>query len=132
MQTFNCSIVIPTRNCLNYLPTTLATIELQGRDDLEIVIADDGSTDGTAEWLAGRHFGKMRLIYLQTGGIGPAAASIALLRAAPAIKRLRRHHPILLRFSMLMISGWLANWGRRSLFIACTRRWGCRSLITCM
>jgi glycosyltransferase involved in cell wall biosynthesis len=82
MQTLSCSIVIPTRNCLNYLPTTLATIKLQGRDDLEIVIADDGSTDGTAEWLAGRCFGNMRLITLQTGGIGPAAARNVAIAAA--------------------------------------------------
>jgi glycosyltransferase involved in cell wall biosynthesis len=82
MQTPSCSIIIPTRNCLNYLPTTLATIELQGRDDLEIVIADDGSTDGTAEWLASRSFGKMRLTRIDTGGIGPAAARNAAIAAS--------------------------------------------------
>jgi glycosyltransferase involved in cell wall biosynthesis len=74
MQTPSCSIIIPTRNCLNYLPTTLASIELQDRNDLEVIIADDGSTDGTAEWLAGRPTSKVRLTRLATGGIGPAAA----------------------------------------------------------
>jgi glycosyltransferase involved in cell wall biosynthesis len=74
MPALSCSIIIPTRNCLNYLPTTLATVEIQGRDDIEIVIADDGSTDGTAEWLAGRRFGNIQLTRLDTGGVGPAAA----------------------------------------------------------
>jgi glycosyltransferase involved in cell wall biosynthesis len=82
MQTPSCSIIIPTRNCLNYLPTTLATIVIQGRDDLEIVIADDGSTDGTAAWLAGHRFGNMRLTVVETGGIGPAAARNKAVAAA--------------------------------------------------
>jgi glycosyltransferase involved in cell wall biosynthesis len=82
MPALSCSIIIPTRNCLNYLPTTLATIELQGRDDIEIVIADDGSTDGTAEWLAGRQFGNILLTRLDTGGIGPAAARNKAIEAA--------------------------------------------------
>ncbi len=82
MPALSCSIIIPTRNCLNYLPTTLATIAVQGRDDVEIVIADDGSTDGTAEWLAGRPMGALQLTRLDTGGIGPAAARNKALEAA--------------------------------------------------
>jgi glycosyltransferase involved in cell wall biosynthesis len=84
MQTPSCSIIIPTRNCLNYLPTTLATIDQQQRDDVEIIIADDGSTDGTAEWLAARPCGNMRLTRLDTGGIGPAAARNAAVAVAQA------------------------------------------------
>jgi glycosyltransferase involved in cell wall biosynthesis len=82
MPTLSCSIVIPTRNCLNYLPTTLATIAIQGRDDLEIIIADDGSTDGTAEWLAGQSFGNIAVTRLDTGGIGPALARNQAVAAA--------------------------------------------------
>jgi glycosyltransferase involved in cell wall biosynthesis len=84
MQRPSCSIIIPTRNCLNYLPTTLATIELQGLADLEIIIADDGSSDGTAAWLAGRQFGALRLLRLDTGGVGPAAARNRAIAAASA------------------------------------------------
>jgi glycosyltransferase involved in cell wall biosynthesis len=82
MPALSCSIIIPTRNCLNYLPTTLATIALQGRDDVEVIIADDGSTDGTAEWLAGRPLGAMRLTRLDAGGVGPAAARNAAIASA--------------------------------------------------
>ena len=39
-----CSIIIPTRNCLNYLPTTLASIDRQALDGLEV----EGGTDGPA------------------------------------------------------------------------------------
>jgi glycosyltransferase involved in cell wall biosynthesis len=84
MHTPRCSIIIPTRNCLNYLPTTLATVERQGRDDIEIIVADDGSTDGTAEWLAARPFGNMRLTRIDTGAIGPAAARNAAIAVARA------------------------------------------------
>jgi glycosyltransferase involved in cell wall biosynthesis len=82
MQALSCSIIIPTRNCLNYLPTTLASIEVQGRDDVEIIVADDGSTDGTAEWLAGRPSAPIKLTCLDTGGIGPAAARNKAVEAA--------------------------------------------------
>lgn len=77
-----CSIVIPARNCLSYLPTTLATVDLQGRDDLEVILADDGSSDGTAEWARNRAATRFSLQVLETGGIGPSLARNAGVDAA--------------------------------------------------
>ncbi|MEP9367849.1 glycosyltransferase family A protein [Xanthobacter sp. VNH20] len=69
-----CSIVIPTRNCLAYLPKALESIRLQGVDGLEILVADDGSTDGTDAFLAQEAGRWPALRVLSTGGIGPARA----------------------------------------------------------
>lgn len=82
MSTPVCSVVIPTRDCLKYLPTALATIELQSCDGLEVVVVDDGSTDGTAEWLAQRQRISFDLKVIRTEGIGPAAARNRALLAS--------------------------------------------------
>lgn len=77
-----CSIVIPTRDCLKYLPTALATIDLQFYEGLEVIVVDDGSTDGTAEWLARRKPDGFDLKVIRTEGIGPAAARNCAIAAA--------------------------------------------------
>lgn len=83
-----CSIIIPTRNCLNYLPTTLASIDAQHRPglepSLEVILVDDGSTDGTADWARARPTSGFSLTLLETGGIGPGAARNAGVTAAKA------------------------------------------------
>ena len=65
-----CSIIIPTRNCLNYLPTTLASIDRQALDGLEVILVDEGSSDGTADWARARPVTRFALTVLETGGIG--------------------------------------------------------------
>ncbi len=45
------SIVVPTYNRLSLLRETVPTLLQQTENDLEIVIADNASTDGTREWL---------------------------------------------------------------------------------
>lgn len=79
-----CSIVIPTRDCIKYLPTTLATIDLQFYRGLEVIVVDDGSEDGTAEWLSARKPTDFELKVIRTEGIGPAAARNRAIAAATA------------------------------------------------
>ncbi|WP_430469385.1 glycosyltransferase family 2 protein [Thalassospira lucentensis] len=46
------SVLIPSFNRRSLLPRALKSIEDQGFEDLEIIVVDDGSSDGTSEYLA--------------------------------------------------------------------------------
>ncbi len=46
-----CSVVVPSFNCLQYLPIALSSIAIQSVGPVEILILDDGSTDGTWDYL---------------------------------------------------------------------------------
>ncbi len=51
-MTASVSVVIPTHNRLHLLAQTLHTVLAQDVD-LEVIVVDEASSDGTAEWLAG-------------------------------------------------------------------------------
>lgn len=51
------SLIIPTYNCIRYLDETLGSVLSQLPDDFEVVIVDDGSSDGTQEELNRRREG---------------------------------------------------------------------------
>jgi len=71
---FELSVVIPTHNRLEILAEVLQALEFQeDSPSFEVVVVDDGSTDGTAEWLRGRTFNLPLRILTQTNS-GPAAA----------------------------------------------------------
>ena len=61
-----CSIIIPTYNCLDLLPAAIASVWMQDVDDIEILVIDDASTDGSAEWLAAEASRDPRVIPLHT------------------------------------------------------------------
>jgi glycosyltransferase involved in cell wall biosynthesis len=46
------SVVIPTCNRLAFLKEAVASVRAQTFSDWELIVADDGSTDGTRDWLA--------------------------------------------------------------------------------
>jgi glycosyltransferase involved in cell wall biosynthesis len=48
------SICIPSWNSLEYLKILLPSIKLNSRIPTQIIVVDNGSTDGTAEWLVSR------------------------------------------------------------------------------
>lgn len=45
------SVMIPTYNSLAYLQEAVASVLAQTMTSWELIVVDDGSTDGTAEWL---------------------------------------------------------------------------------
>ena len=46
------SIVVPVRNGMPYLPDAIGSALADLPDEAELIVRDNGSTDGTAEWLA--------------------------------------------------------------------------------
>jgi glycosyltransferase involved in cell wall biosynthesis len=80
------SVVIPTRDRLERLEAALAALRAQTLepDRFEIVVVDDGSTDGTRELLERALDGEPRLRSVRLEGRGPAAARNAGWRAASA------------------------------------------------
>jgi glycosyltransferase involved in cell wall biosynthesis len=65
------SVVIPTYNRVDLLQQTLASIEAQTYPPAEIVVVDDGSTDGTRQMLKER---SVTVVANENGGWGPARA----------------------------------------------------------
>lgn len=75
------SVIVPTYNRADLLPATLQSVLGQAFADLELLLVDDGSTDGTEQVVRGIADG--RLVYLPQPHSGlPAVARNAGLRRA--------------------------------------------------
>lgn len=77
------SIVMPIYNAESYLCDTLKTIQQQSFKDFEIILIDDGSTDGTSE--IAKHFSECdsRFVYIRKSNTGAALSrnlAIPLIR----------------------------------------------------
>lgn len=64
------SVIVPVYNAERYLPECLASLDCQTRKDFEVVLVDDGSSDGSAdicdEWAGNRPF--TRVIHSENKG----------------------------------------------------------------
>jgi len=56
------------------LRLALSSVQQQGIREIEILVIDDGSTDGTSDWLAEQSFDRHQLRILRGPGKGPAMA----------------------------------------------------------
>lgn len=67
---------MPTFNRLQQLPHAIDSVLQQTRPVDELVVVDDGSTDGTFEWLSERsaQTSHLRIVTLQQKNAGPAVA----------------------------------------------------------
>jgi len=74
-------VLLATFNGMPYLPDQLATILDQRDVDLRVVASDDGSADGTAQWLAEKSLVEPRLTVLPPVVSGSAAANFYRLLA---------------------------------------------------
>lgn len=66
------TVIIPVFNGQAYLPEALRSVVAQGIDNIEIIVVDDGSTDGTRN--AAEALGDPRLRYVWQRRMGAAAA----------------------------------------------------------
>jgi glycosyltransferase involved in cell wall biosynthesis len=75
------SALLCAYNRLGYLSRALESVYRQKREDMEVVLVDDASTDGTGEWVRARRFPRLRY-FRQPKNMGPASArNKALLMA---------------------------------------------------
>lgn len=65
------SVIIPCFNRLSYLPQALSSVWSQTFTDYEVIVVDDGSTDGTAEYLS-TQTARVRVVHQQNAGPGAA------------------------------------------------------------
>lgn len=65
------SVVIPCFNAERYVAATLKAVQAQSGAELEIIVVDDGSTDGSAA-LIEREFPEVRMLRLANGGVAAA------------------------------------------------------------
>lgn len=80
-------VVIPSYNRRTLLPLAIASIRAQTRPVERIIVADDGSTDGTREWVreAAREDPRITLLELDHGGANRARNAGIAASTAPWI-----------------------------------------------
>jgi len=75
------SVIVPTHNRVDSLARTLESLFRQDFSDNEIIVVDDGSSDGTAEYCS-KLQSEGRIRYIRQSNSGPAVARNAGLKAA--------------------------------------------------
>jgi glycosyltransferase involved in cell wall biosynthesis len=82
METGSIAVVIPTFDRLELLRATVRSVEEQERPATRIVVVDDGSRDGSADWAEARS--TVTVLRNPDGGWGPARARAEGSRLANA------------------------------------------------
>jgi GT2 family glycosyltransferase len=76
------SVIIPTYNRMRLLPRAIDSALSQTWSNLEVVVVDDGSTDGTERMVRGRYGADSRVRYFRQANAGVCAARNRALSAA--------------------------------------------------
>lgn len=66
------SVIIPAYNAMDYLPETLESVLKQTFTDFEVLIINDGSSDGIVEWASHIQDARVRLISQENQGLSGA------------------------------------------------------------
>ena len=77
------TVIVPVYNIKDYLPRCVRSITAQTYPQLEIILVDDGSTDGTGELCdrLAKEDGRIRVYHKENGG-SSSARNLALAHAA--------------------------------------------------
>ena len=84
------SVLIPVRNCALYLDEALESLAAQSFTDFEIIVVDNGSSDGTRDILRAwaRREPRLRAIHLRQAGLARSLNLAAARARAPLFARL--------------------------------------------
>ncbi len=74
------SVVVPTYNRGPLVRSTLDSVLAQTLPPLEVIVVDDGSTDGTPDWIEAHYGTRVRVIRQDNGGVA-RARNLGLERA---------------------------------------------------
>ena len=66
------SIIIPTHNCRRWLGEAIDSALMQTYPNCEVIVVDDGSTDGTYEWVQQQYGDCIRYHWQPNGGVARA------------------------------------------------------------
>jgi glycosyltransferase involved in cell wall biosynthesis len=66
------SVIVPAHNAEETLPETIDSVRRQTLPDFELIVIDDGSTDGTAQCLQGIDDPRIRVFSYPNGGLAVA------------------------------------------------------------
>lgn len=115
------SVVIPTYNRRDWICPTVSSVLAQTFHDFEVIVVDDGSTDGTADLLATEFGDRIRVERLPRNVGRSAARNIGTERAqAPLIafldsddlwlpEKLARQIPFFDRPEVVMVHSWVGK-----------------------
>lgn len=77
-----CSVVIPSFNCRQFLPAALHSVAAQQAGPIEVLVLDDGSTDGTWQYLQSARKFFPGLVTFRGSNLGPAEGRNLLISMA--------------------------------------------------
>lgn len=66
------SVIMPAYNAMAYLPEAIASVLNQSFSDFEVLVVNDGSTDGIIEWMSQLSDPRVRLISQENQGLSGA------------------------------------------------------------
>ena len=78
------TVIIPNFNCLEFLPKAIDSVIMQKDILYEIIVVDDGSTDGSIDWLLKSQVRHPCLRLLSQGNRGVVSARNRAIQAAKA------------------------------------------------
>jgi len=72
MSDLGVTVIIPVRNAVNYISSALDSVLNQTSPPSEVIVVEDGSTDGTLELVEGNYGTRVKILSGPQTGAGPA------------------------------------------------------------